>query len=122
MESRKYQLIRDVESLSPRLYDNLMKRDDWVEALNQADRIFVVAHSQGCIVSTMLLSRLINEGEVNGTKCALLGMCSISQGPFVSLYNSWTTGAYLYFETAAAKELFDFQKPNSKASREYTEK
>jgi hypothetical protein len=101
-----------------RLYDNLMKRQDWVDALNAADRVFVVAHSQGCIVSTMLLSRLISEGEVNGTKCAMLLMCGVSQGPFVSLYNSWTS-AYLYLETASARELFEFQKPQSSVSKLY---
>ena len=69
----------------------------------------------------MLLSRLINEGEVNGTKCAMLLMCGVSQGPFVSLYTSWTSTAYLYLETAAARELFDFQKPNSVPSKQYLE-
>lgn len=32
--------------------------------------------------------------------------------------NTWT-GAYLYFETAAAKELFEFQNPDSKLAQEY---
>ena len=104
------------------LYSNLTARQDWIDALNTADRVFVAAHSQGCIVSTMLLSRLISEGEFNGTKCAMLLMCSLSQGPFVSLYNSWTSAAYLYLETAAARELFEFQKPNSAASSQYMER
>lgn len=101
------------------LYENLMARQDWIEALNNADRIFVASHSQGTIVSTMLIERLINEGEINGTKCMMLNMCSVSQGPFYSLYNSWTVPAYLYFETAAATELFEFQKPQSAVSQAY---
>lgn len=104
-----------------RLYNSLMSREEWIEALNTSDRVFIVSHSQGCIVSTMLLSRLINEGEVNGTRCAMLQMCGVSQGPFVSLYNSLTS-AYLYLETAAARELFEFQKPNSQQSKDYMDR
>lgn len=103
------------------LYSSLFAREDWVTALNSADRIFVASHSQGTIVSAMLVSRLINEGEVNGTKVVLLNMCSVAQGPFVSLYNSWTVPAYLYFETKAATELFEFQKPESAPSKHYLE-
>lgn len=103
------------------LYQALFAREDWVAALNSASRIFVASHSQGTIVAAMLVSRLINDGEVNGTKVAMLNMCSVSQGPFVSLYNSWTVPAYLYFETKAATELFEFQKPESAASKVYLE-
>lgn len=108
-----------VKDRAERLYENLMARQDWIDAVNTADRIFVASHSQGTIVSAMLVERLINEGEINGTKCMMLNMCSISQGPFYSLYNSWTVPAYLYFETAAATELFEFQKPNSAVSKSY---
>jgi hypothetical protein len=111
-----------VKDRTERLYENLMARQDWIEAVNNADRVFVASHSQGTIVSAMLVERLINEGEINGTKCAMLNMCSVSQGPFYSLYNSWTVPAYLYFETAAATELFEFQKPSSAVSKAYTER
>lgn len=111
-----------VKDRTERLYENLTARQDWIEALNNADRIFIASHSQGTIVSAMLIERLINEGEINGTKCMMLNMCSVSQGPFYSLYNSWTVPAYLYFETAAATELFEFQKPRSAVSKAYTER
>lgn len=104
-----------------RLYMNLMQREEWVAALNGADRILVASHSQGTIVAAMLVSRLIHEGEVHGGRVAMLNMCSVSQGPFASLYNSWTVPAYLYFETQAARELFEFQKPGSAPSLQYLE-
>ena len=104
-----------------RLYMNLMQREEWVAALNGADRILVASHSQGTIVAAMLVSRLIHEGEVHGGRVTMLNMCSVSQGPFASLYNSWTVPAYLYFETQAARELFEFQKPGSAPSLQYLE-
>lgn len=110
-----------VQSRLTRLYKQLTAREDWVTALNTAGRVFVASHSQGTIVSAMLVSKLIHEGEINGTKVAMLNMCSVSQGPFFSLYNSWTVPAYLYFESKAATELFEFQKPESAPSAHYLE-
>lgn len=47
-----------------RLYQNLTSNDEWMEALHTADVIFVATHSQGCIVSTHLISRLISDGHI----------------------------------------------------------
>jgi len=47
-----------------RLYDGLFSKEEWVEALHEADVIFVATHSQGSIVSTILLNRLLEEGHI----------------------------------------------------------
>ncbi|KLO18683.1 hypothetical protein SCHPADRAFT_899478 [Schizopora paradoxa] len=47
-----------------KLYDNLTNNSEWVSALREADVIFVATHSQGSIVSTHLISRLISDGLI----------------------------------------------------------
>ena len=44
-----------------RLYDNLLKNQEWMDDIHAADAILVSTHSQGSIVSTHLLDRLISE-------------------------------------------------------------
>lgn len=60
-----------------RLYQNLISNQDWMDALHTADVIFVAAHSQGSIVSTHLISRLIAEGHIR-TKKTLDGMTNLA--------------------------------------------
>lgn len=74
-----------VEERVHKLAASLEKKQEWLDALAQADCIFVATHSQGSVVSTHLLERLIREGKVEGRKCSLLCLAAISQGPFASL-------------------------------------
>lgn len=47
-----------------RLYQNLIGNKEWMEDLHDADAIFVASHSQGSVVSTHILDRLIADGHV----------------------------------------------------------
>ncbi len=47
-----------------RLYNALMGNESWVSDLHDADAILVATHSQGSVVSTHLLNRLIEEGHI----------------------------------------------------------
>ncbi|KAI5117815.1 hypothetical protein M0805_004945 [Coniferiporia weirii] len=53
-----------IEHRVQKLYRNLTSNDGWVEALHDADVIFVATHSQGSIVSTHLISQLIADGHI----------------------------------------------------------
>lgn len=41
-----------------------MSNDEWLNDLHAADVVFVATHSQGSIVSTHLLDKLIREGHI----------------------------------------------------------
>lgn len=47
-----------------RLYNNLMANEGWMSDLHEADAIIVSTHSQGSIVSTHLLNRLIQDNHI----------------------------------------------------------
>jgi len=47
-----------------RLYANLKANPEWISDLHDADAIIVATHSQGSIVSTHLLDRLIKDGHI----------------------------------------------------------
>jgi len=49
---------------TPRVYQHLLSSEEWVNDIHAADVIFVSAHSQGSIVSTHLVDRLIRDGYV----------------------------------------------------------
>lgn len=49
---------------TPRVYQHLLSSEEWVNDIHAADVIFVSAHSQGSIVSTHLVDRLIRDGHV----------------------------------------------------------
>lgn len=51
-------------NVSYRVHDHLLSNEDWMEDLHAADAIFVAAHSQGCIVATHLLDRLVRDGHI----------------------------------------------------------
>lgn len=51
-------------SLLCRVHQQLLDNDDWMENLHAADVIFVASHSQGCIVATHLLDRLLRDGHI----------------------------------------------------------
>lgn len=105
-----------------RLFAELISRPNWVNDLKTADAVFLSAHSQGAIVATQLLARLIEQRHVQAehTRICLLSMCGIHHGPFAHLRSSITTSYINYFETAAAKELFEFQSSTTSVSKQYT--
>lgn len=106
--------------------------------LCRADVIFVATHSQGAVVSTQLLDRFIQDGHIRTSKnwelirtvldtatggigihvpahrppqrVCCLALCGIHLGPLLYLGTSSIVNPYIqYFESAAAKELFEFQ-------------
>ncbi|KAH8915758.1 hypothetical protein BT69DRAFT_1229574 [Atractiella rhizophila] len=85
------------------LYNQLTKKKDWVEALARADAVFVATHSQGSIVSTHLLARLIEQKQVTASHVSMVCMAA----------------NYLRFESDAARELFAFQDPDSQVQLSY---
>ncbi|GAA5911159.1 hypothetical protein JCM6882_006593 [Rhodosporidiobolus microsporus] len=111
-----------VEERVNKLYNQLVARDEWVRAITMADAVFVATHSQGCVVSTQLLARMLDQGLIVGTQTHLLAMCGIAQGPFIYLYQSLALAPYFnYLESAPARELFEFQNPESVAAIKFTE-
>lgn len=129
-----------------KLYTNLTTNSEWMDDLHAADAILVATHSQGSIVSTHLLDRLIREKHIKtsrtsdllasasatlapgGTSSAgpsaqrvcCLALCGIHLGPLRYLSSSSLLQPYIqYFESAAAKELFEFQNTNSEVSKVY---
>ena len=109
-----------VEQRVELLYKLLTDRRDWIDALRSADAVFVAAHSQGCPVATALLARLIGDGDLDPHKAVLLCMASVASGPFLSLGQSSILAPYFaYVEGEAARELFQFQNPDSAASKWY---
>lgn len=49
---------------SHRVYKHLINNEEWMEDLHAADVIFVASHSQGAIISTHLVDRLIEDGHI----------------------------------------------------------
>jgi hypothetical protein len=47
-----------------RLYSSLIANAEWIDDLREADVIFVATHSQGSVVSTHLMSKLVQEGVI----------------------------------------------------------
>ncbi|GAA5852670.1 hypothetical protein JCM8547_002584 [Rhodosporidiobolus lusitaniae] len=111
-----------VEGRVNKLYNQLVGRDEWVQALTRADAVFIATHSQGSVVSTQLVARMLDQGLIVGTQTHLLAMCGIAQGPFVYLYQSLALAPYFnYVESAPARELFEFQNPESVAAIKFVE-
>uniref|UniRef100_V5EST2 YMC020W-like alpha/beta hydrolase domain-containing protein n=2 Tax=Kalmanozyma brasiliensis (strain GHG001) TaxID=1365824 RepID=V5EST2_KALBG len=105
-----------------RLFSELISRPNWVNDLKNADAVFLSAHSQGAIVATQLLARLIEQRHIlaESTRICLLAMCGVHHGPFAHLKSSITASYINYFENAAAKELFEFQSSSTAAAKQYT--
>ncbi|BGP23549.1 hypothetical protein Rt10032_c02g0714 [Rhodotorula toruloides] len=104
----------EVDDRVNKLYSQLVGREEWLKAIKMADAVFVATHSQGSVVSTQLLARMLDQGLVTGTQTHLLAMCGIAQGPFMYLYQSIALAPYFnYLESAPARELFAFQDAES---------
>ncbi|KAJ7786131.1 hypothetical protein B0H16DRAFT_1294458 [Mycena metata] len=138
-----------IEGRVQKLYSALTSNAEWMAALHAADVIFVATHSQGSIVSTHLLDRLIKDGHIRTggsdvskepgspgaavpslsaatlpppppQRVCCLALCGIHLGPLRYLSSSSLVLPYLqYFESAAAKELFEFQNTESEVSKAY---
>ncbi|KAF5378463.1 hypothetical protein D9615_007029 [Tricholomella constricta] len=121
-----------------KLYANLQANQEWMDDLHAADAILVATHSQGSIVSTHLLDRLIQNHHIRTSRNTVvagaaaaesfpaaglsnapvpkpqrvccLALCGIHLGPLRYLSSSSLLQPYFqYFESAAARELFEFQ-------------
>ncbi|KAJ3909270.1 hypothetical protein F5879DRAFT_791918 [Lentinula edodes] len=126
-----------------KLYENLMSNRSWVDDIHNADVIFVATHSQGSVVSTHLIDRLIRDRHIRTAKNAAsepisdlginmvplspqrvccLCLCGIHLGPLRYLSSSSLLQPYIqYFESAAARELFEFQNTESDVSKAYVQ-
>ncbi|KIM74736.1 hypothetical protein PILCRDRAFT_827946, partial [Piloderma croceum F 1598] len=129
-----------------KLYNSLLANTTWMNEIHAADVIFVATHSQGSIVSTHLLDRLIRDGHIRTRrnmkapapieslassstdivpimqpqKICCLALCGIHLGPLRYLSTSSLLQPYFqYFESAAARELFEFQDTESEVSKQY---
>ncbi|CAO1629298.1 unnamed protein product [Parajaminaea phylloscopi] len=104
-----------------RSFAALLSHKEWVQHLKEADAVIFACHSQGCIVGTTLLARLIEQKllDPRRTRTAVLAMCGVHAGPFEHLRTTVVSSYLNYFETAAAKELFEFQTSASLVSKAY---
>lgn len=53
-----------IESRVDKLYKQYLSNPAWINDLRRADAILFAAHSQGCIVTTHLISRMIAQGHI----------------------------------------------------------
>lgn len=90
--------------------------------IKKADFIFVCSHSQGCPVSVILMSKLLDYGIIDeNKKIGILGMAGINIGPFYGMDRSLFMRAYSTIENESLLELFQFQNFESLQSRKYIE-
>ncbi|RKO99067.1 hypothetical protein CXG81DRAFT_15080 [Caulochytrium protostelioides] len=107
-----------VEERVAKLHAQLVDNAFWLQHLRDAELVMIAAHSQGSPVSSLLVSRLIDEGYVHPhrQRVCLLAMAGISHGPMPSLKGNLIVQ---YVEAEAARELFEFNNPSSAISRKY---
>ncbi|WVQ95861.1 hypothetical protein IAU59_002960 [Kwoniella sp. CBS 9459] len=71
-----------IESRVDRLYKAYLSNPAWINDLRRADAIFFAAHSQGCIVTTHLISRMIAQGHIRTSENAeAVARCEWAFGP-----------------------------------------
>ncbi|CAH2355855.1 uncharacterized protein CLIB1423_36S00386 [[Candida] railenensis] len=103
-------------------FTKIMKK--WSAELNDADFIFFASHSQGCVVSIILLARLMTLGilkDPTRKRIGVLGMAGINNGPFYGIDKSLFMKAYSAIENESMSELFELNKFTSKQSLAYKE-
>ncbi|KAI8602370.1 hypothetical protein EDD21DRAFT_303840 [Dissophora ornata] len=107
------------------LHQNLIRNHAWRRALHEADLVLVATHSQGTPTSVLLLARWIEQGLLRVTeddsqmqRIGVLAMAGISHGPFPFLKGNL---ALRWFETEAARELFEFMDSESRIAKKYQE-
>ena len=105
-----------------RVESHLKYLEPLVPKLQQADLVLFVTHSQGVPVSTMVLAQLIKDDILaspnhrKSQRIGILAMAGIHHGPFPAIKESMVVK---YFEASPARELFDFNDPESTCSKEY---
>lgn len=95
---------------------------NWTTEINDADFIFIASHSQGCVVSIMLLARLIDSGILKNAiskRIGILGMAGVNNGPFYGVDKSFLMKAYTAIEHESLAELFELTKFDSEQSVVY---
>ncbi|KAI9602379.1 hypothetical protein H4Q26_001667 [Puccinia striiformis f. sp. tritici PST-130] len=99
-------------------YNSITHNHEYIRAIKNADVVFVVSHSQGCLVSCKLIDKLLSDFALDGDRFLALAMCGIWNGPYIGLNNNFALQPVLkFFEGPAAHELFEFQDPKSSASK-----
>lgn len=96
----------------------------WEQELNEADFVFVAAHSQGCVVSIILLAQLIKNGLLKfptHKRIGILGMAGVNNGPFYGVDKTFFMKAYSAIEHESMTELFELTKFDSAQSLAYKE-
>lgn len=96
----------------------------WQKELNEADFIFIAAHSQGCVVSIILLAKLIKFGMLRHPqekRIGILAMAGVNNGPFYGADKSFFMKAYSAIEHDSLMELFELTKFDSRQSLSYKE-
>ncbi|KAK6199983.1 uncharacterized protein RJT21DRAFT_120875 [Scheffersomyces amazonensis] len=95
--------------------------ENWISLIESSDFIFFVSHGQGTPVAINLLSNLLDKYphlNLSTKKIGLLSMSGVIMGPYQGLDSKLVIRAYTPFENDIIRELFDFDKPNSKVSIE----
>lgn len=94
----------------------------WRQELNDADFIFIAAHSQGCVVLIILLARLIAMGILENAiskRIGILAMAGINNGPFYGSDKLFFMKAYSTIEHDSLLELFELTNFDSLQLLEY---
>jgi hypothetical protein len=103
-----------------RVETHLKQLEPHAPVLKEADLVLFVTHSQGVPVSTLVLSQLIKDGLLcSGSakqRVGVLAMAGIHHGPFPAIRESMVVK---YFEADPARELFEFNDPESAVSKMY---
>ncbi|GJN87541.1 hypothetical protein Rhopal_000495-T1 [Rhodotorula paludigena] len=109
-----------VEDRVSKLYNQLVGREEWVQALKMADAVFLATHSQGVVVSTQLIARMLDQGLIAGPQTHLCVSGEVAS--LIYLYNSIALAPYFnYVESAPARELFEYQNPESVSAIKFLE-
>lgn len=61
----------EVEHRVDKLYEQLVARKEWLQAIKMADAVFFATHSQGAIVTTQLIARLLDQELIHGLQTHL---------------------------------------------------
>lgn len=64
----------EVEHRIDKLYDQLVAKKEWLQAIRMADAVFFATHSQGAVVTTQLIARLLDQDLLRGPQ-AHLSVC-----------------------------------------------
>ncbi|KAL2920160.1 hypothetical protein HK105_200226 [Polyrhizophydium stewartii] len=87
------------------------------EAIEAADLVYFVGHSQGSIVTTILVASLVDQGILDPARqnVCILALAGISHGPFPGI-----ASIVQYLQTPASAQLFELNKPESALSQCYS--